>query len=1168
MSNSSWKQYGGIQKTDRFQNLGIGTLVADQVLLKQKNTTNFNINGTLFVTGDILALGGGNIYSSNDLYVPKNTYLNNHLYFGTQTADTVATYGYIFGDSIQGTFGVDARSSTNTTSTTFDIYSKSSTVFAARTSGTTINNILAENTNGSSNDSVNAAVIAGTSALNLIVGGTTVGTLSATGSTLSAQAPTVRINSSSSSISINSANGSNFTTITGNAIIQSSAGNTILRSSNTTIIDSSTGIQLMSKLRISNRGIHSSISGELVTIYDISTNPYLYDYYNNTVSNTGNALTLVTSDSSSNTFLNILTPAKNGFSVGGGAFINDYTRSMGTLGLTTASGVYIPSQTIVSGNNKANYLTCTGINTYVPKSESYVLDINGTTRIGNGEVNTMFYMNYEILQMKFSKRSSGYGIAVGSPTNISASYGQTISYTQDGGKNWTQSVVNTAQVDGDLNSEPQAINTYIYDKNYAFFSSSTPSYSTSTGHNKLYYTKNGGSLWTSIGDANNTSINRSFYSVNINNRLDGSCTLLVSGANDGSTSTSITKKYELYYYSIPQSLTTYTFPASITYGVVPIDTSLNSINDSDSSGNYLYVVGNGGIQQFDVSGSIPVSKNVYTLSPKKNYNSVYCFDTSYVIAVGDNIISYTKNASTWTNTSLSCVFKSVYIYDLSNAIAVGDSGAIAYTTNGSLTWQFISSTILNSAGTGYQITNPNTNLRGVFMPDLNSFVIADVSTNYSNGGNELYTRPITKQGKSKILYGFYPNVFNSTANKVLDVSGNSEFTGDILIDGSGQLRTTNATFNLLNDTVNTINMGSSTSTINVGGSQTSVQIPNTLFVSSDVSLNKRLYVLNDVSLSKRLFVYDDVSLNSKLYVLNDVSLNKRLFVSNDVSLNSRLFVGGNTYVGNIIASAGQTFYSDKYDSVSNDLFMGPASASGKTIYVGSQNSLSATTIYIGNDRDTVYIRGNITTKTVQDVNVISKHIFLNEGAIAVNNAGGAGLLICDAGDISAGYFLMSENQYAYNFKAASSSNVVRLDVKTLTVNSGVNSPMVVLRPSAPTFTSTSDSNYAITVNNDIDSNYNGTGNFYVAKKSILNGDVSMNGNLVVGSTATFNGNIVLTSSITIAADSTMNGNMYVSKTGFFSSSVAINKSTVSTTKDVVLDVSGNMNQIGGVVFQF
>ena len=94
MSNSSWKQYGGVQKTDRFQNLGIGTLIADQVLLKQKNTTNFKINGSLFVTGDILALGGGNIYSNNDLYVPQNTYLTNHLYFGTQIQFNLKNMNY------------------------------------------------------------------------------------------------------------------------------------------------------------------------------------------------------------------------------------------------------------------------------------------------------------------------------------------------------------------------------------------------------------------------------------------------------------------------------------------------------------------------------------------------------------------------------------------------------------------------------------------------------------------------------------------------------------------------------------------------------------------------------------------------------------------------------------------------------------------------------------------------------------------------------------------------------------------------------------------------------------------------------------------------------------------------------------------------------------------
>ena len=44
MSNDSWKRYGGVNKTDKFKNLTIGTIVADQVLLRQKVSTIQNFN--------------------------------------------------------------------------------------------------------------------------------------------------------------------------------------------------------------------------------------------------------------------------------------------------------------------------------------------------------------------------------------------------------------------------------------------------------------------------------------------------------------------------------------------------------------------------------------------------------------------------------------------------------------------------------------------------------------------------------------------------------------------------------------------------------------------------------------------------------------------------------------------------------------------------------------------------------------------------------------------------------------------------------------------------------------------------------------------------------------------------------------------------------------------
>jgi photosystem II stability/assembly factor-like uncharacterized protein len=1169
MSNLSWKQYGGVQKTDRFQSLGIGTLVADQVLLKQKNTTNFNINGSLLVTGDIQTSGGGNVYSSNDLYALQNTYLNNHLYFGTQVHDTTNNYGFFYGDSTKSTFGINGLGyggtfSTISSSSTFDIYSNNTTTFSARTTQSSINNILAQN---ATLDSINVQANRSVSEVDFVVAGNIISKISSNTSQLTLQSPQITL-TSANNISIVSANGSNFTantgdtvlkSLTGNMYIQVPAGNTNISSNGTTIIDSSAGIQIKTNLGISNRGIYSSIAGEILTIYDISKNPYLYDYYENTVANTGSALTIVASDSNSNTFLNIFTPSKNGFSIGGGTSIADYTRSMGTFGITSTNGNYIPSQTIISGNNIVKYLTTTGINTYVPKSEIYVLDINGPTRIGNGEINTMLRMTYEVFQMNFSKRSQGYGMAVGSPSSITNPYNQIVSYTSNGGKTWSQVNVSTNLSDA-LITQPQTINIYTYNQNYSFISSSSLN-SQSQGLNIIYYTKNGGSSWTQLGDTNNSTIHKAFSTININDRVDGTCTLLIAGSNTSSSPS----KNQLFYYPITSSLASFSFPTSISFNSV--DVSLNTINNSDGSGNFLYLVGSG-IQKYDVSGTVPVPLYTVSLNSTNNFNSIFAFDSSYAIAVG-NSIYYTVDSINWriaNTTNLndnSFNLKSVHIFDLSNAIAVGDSGVIAYTTNGSLTWQNISPTILNSAGTSSRITNPNNNLRGVFMPDLNSFVIADVSTSYVSSST------ISTLGKSKILYGFFPNVFNRTNNKVLDVSGNSEFTGDIIIDGSGKLFVSS-----------------------------DVSFNSRLFVSSDLSLNSRLFVGNDVSLNAHLSVGSVATFNSQLYVANDLiltgtanmrSTNNIVGVLNDtvslinmggatsgitlggysttVQIPNSLTVNGTTNMSNLYVS--QTTYSQLYDGISNTINIGSSTAN-KTINISSFGAPgNNATIYIGRSGDNVFLQGNVSTIASQTLTVNTNKIQINEGSLLPGYTSyGSGIQIRDNQNDLAGYLLVTQDMQGYSFKAPKSSNVLRFDMNNLVATTATGA-MVTVQQSSSIF---ADSSFDLIVNNNIDGNYNGSGNFYVGTKSYLNSDVQLNSRLFVANDVSLSGglyvkgNALLNGKIQFSGDISFNSAIQVMSTGIFGSNIAINKSTIAP--NVVLDISGNMNQIGGVVFQF
>ena len=105
MAMNSWRQYGGIYSNDKFQNVGVGTIVADKLLLWQTNVTQNKINGSLNVTGDIDA--SGQIIGESALVSKQNVYIQNKLFFGSYTPSTTTSNYYIKGDSINGYVGIN-----------------------------------------------------------------------------------------------------------------------------------------------------------------------------------------------------------------------------------------------------------------------------------------------------------------------------------------------------------------------------------------------------------------------------------------------------------------------------------------------------------------------------------------------------------------------------------------------------------------------------------------------------------------------------------------------------------------------------------------------------------------------------------------------------------------------------------------------------------------------------------------------------------------------------------------------------------------------------------------------------------------------------------------------------------------------------------------------------
>ena len=103
----SWKQYGGIRKNDKLSNLGVGTLVADDIILRQVKVSTHIFDDTIIAKKDIHVYRNldvsNNIDVSGELVVHKNMYAPNYV-FGTNRdislsyLDTTGYRAYISAD--------------------------------------------------------------------------------------------------------------------------------------------------------------------------------------------------------------------------------------------------------------------------------------------------------------------------------------------------------------------------------------------------------------------------------------------------------------------------------------------------------------------------------------------------------------------------------------------------------------------------------------------------------------------------------------------------------------------------------------------------------------------------------------------------------------------------------------------------------------------------------------------------------------------------------------------------------------------------------------------------------------------------------------------------------------------------------------------------------------
>jgi len=1120
---STFRKYGGTQNYSKDNNITTNTLVCNNLVLRNNYVGTFTIDGGLEVSADShfgqnvdisgnltaenVQINSGFVFSdlsvNGNLEVFQNTtiegYLNVYdaLYFG-QGANS-----YLFGNQTQELLGLN----TTDPQATLDIQGSTTNVLNVYSNQPTNRNIIAQNQN-------NHGIVVQTSDI---------------------------------SSSIQFFNDTTISNTTPDAQIEYlEGGYLILDASNT---------QVYSQFSIvpSTDSSLGYIKNETAIIYDISSGKYLPKIYNTqTTENTGNALTLVTTDTSSITFLNIITPLQKGLEIGGGVYPNDTSRSLGTLGYNDNSGNYIPFQNMVSGSSLVKLRATTGLNTYAPRTDLYTLDINGPVHITNGQITPVIDSSFQILQTHFSNTT---GISVGTPSSITSPYYQNILYTNNGGQSWNLSNINS----GDLQTLSQNFNTiYTYNSTYAFLGGTSGFF---------YYTNNGGQNWANITIANLTTI----YSIYVcaSPSVSGLRVYYLTNTGLGA----IITYFDVLFTNLNgnQYLPVTIFPIN--------DSAFTQVTHINGDGTtYIYVTG------INTSGKdqiarypLNISSATYTTpNALYNYNAINVLN-NIVIAVGTGSIYCSTNASTsytWTNnTSISATLTSIYILDSLNAVAVGTNGTIIYSNNGFITWQNIPTEILNASGNATDITSYN--LVDIDMIDINTLIITATITSYVNG---------SQLGNSREFYLYLPNLFNRQNNSVLDISGATYISGDLHVNDGGGIVSNDVSFSLINTNVQTIYFGGTATSINIGSTTGNTTIQNNLDILGNATAENNLFILgktitNDISLNGNIYINNNININtgtsgqqgtdiaiginagqnsqqsgsiaigysagqysqgqnsvaigfqagqtnqaSNSIVLNaggsaltagntgtfinpirQTTINGAKLMAYDYSSTNEIIdvssLSIDTY-GNLIILGNATLQTNYIQPTGNTLAIGTGTAN--VINIGNIGNLSpaySNIINIGGTYDFVNLGGNVTSTSVNNLVVNNKTITLNAGSITNYSSAGSGLLIRDNSNNTAGYFEVDLSMNGFVFKApninqslvtdGSINNVVDLNVNSL--KTSLNSAILMLQPSG---TLHSDSSYVINVSNiDISNIFLRSSTSSTLTNQVVTTDVTVSGNI-------------------------------------------------------------------------
>jgi predicted acyltransferase (DUF342 family) len=881
MSNS-WKQYGGIYKTDRFQKFSVGTLVADEILLRQKYSGEFEVLGALNVAGDILGQAGLIIRQndilrfdlSTNLFIDMDTYISK-LFLGTNTTDYMTAYGDGMGVNL--TQGTPAYG-------TFEIIGRTGVEHSlvASSPNITASSVLARNVND--------------------------------------KGIRVFVNDTNSAIEFY-----NDDTITD----KNSEGK------------ANASIQYTSN----NGGQLSFITPSLIFGDTIHTD-YLPFIYNDESVKTGTSLNLVSNfDASANTKFFITSNDEKGLGIVGGSFPYDSTKSFGAIGLQDNNFIFEPYVNVVNTNNLYKNKITMGINTHDP-NENYNLNINGKVLIQNGQINELNSITIEPQRwIKQGQNIYLSGSPDNFTVDGNNNFTFNTYYSSDNGVSWNTSFPNNSITGSEtFLSQTNSIisrNTPYIHSSGSFTIIGTNDiylYITNTITNPTKWRRINVQLFdptiTTTGYNDIDFIETVFVGSNIiliyKNKLNNGFYLQCSDTNGnvGETLTevflndSISTNYNFGYSQIQTDIYTVTLPSVINY--------------SKPSGNFLFIVGNDGIYRY-TNNSFGTSNPSHTI----HNNSITYYSVDYInsniIAVGSNIISYSSdNGSNWTDITVSGIsgisgtpnLHGIHI-ESENEIYVVGEGVFMYFKNANISnitdptsWTVINEYILNAGGNASTILTSDCILKDVYKIDDENFVLTRLFQSYIY---DEVTPSNNQQGKVNSYYVYIPSLFNNETNTVIDICGNMNVYGTIniksLLRVDGDVSMNSKLF--VDDDV------SMNSKVFVGGD---VSLNSKLFVDDDVSMNSNVFVGGDVSLNSKVFVGGDVSLNSKLFVDDDVSMNSNVFVGGDVSLNSKLFVDDDV-------SMNSKVFVDDDVSLNSKVFVGGDVSMNSKVFVGGDVSI-------------------------------------------------------------------------------------------------------------------------------------------------------------------------------------------------------------------------------------